>query len=384
MPENAAIIGVAQSKYSANSKKTLADTIFEVSSAALADAQLNICDLESVTLAAHDMIDGRAITTMLNAAPAGAYLKDEIRVADDGAFAVVMACLRILSGHFSNSLVVSWSKASECPDDTFHTVANYSYDPFFYRPFALNDVTAHALQAQRYMYKYGVTEHHAAQVVIKNRANGTKNELAHLRSAVTTEEVLKSNPISFPLKALDLPPLSDGACAVVIANQNKTIKSKKPRAWIKGFGWINDTYYSGDKELAELESLSLAATQAYKMAGIVDPLKNIDVAEIHDITSFHELMECEALGFCPRGTAGKYVESGVFETNGDLPVNPSGGCLSTNPYSAAGLIRVAEAALQVMGRAGEHQIAGVKTALAHGISGLCAQSNCLLILSNKV
>jgi len=384
LSEHIAITGIAQSKRPTDNKNSLADLIFEVSSEALADANLNIDQLESVTLAAHDMMDGRAITTMLNAAPAGAYLKDEIRVAEDGAFALIMACLRVLSGHFTNSLVVSWHRSSECPDNTFHTVANLSYDPFFYRPFALNDVTAHAIQAQRYMHKYGISELHAAQIVRKNRSNGVNNLLAHLRSEVTAEEVLKSGHISYPLKALDLPPLSDGACAMVITSSKKLKSSNKPRAWIKGFGWSNDTYYSGDKELAHLESLSLAANQAYQMARINNPFKQIDVAEIHDITSYHELMEYEALNFCPGGAAGKYVDNGSFEINGELPINPSGGCLSSNPYTATGLIRVAEAALQVTDRAGEHQIAGAKTALAHGMSGLCAQSNCLFILTGNI
>jgi acetyl-CoA C-acetyltransferase len=383
MANKVAIIGVAQSKHVGNSRDALSDIIFEVSARALEDALLKIDDIESVTLAAHDMVDGRAITSMLTAPPAGAYKKDEIRVADDGAFAVVLACMRILSGDFSNSLVVSWSKCSECADDTMHKVANLSYDPFFYRPFALNDVTSHAIQAQRYMCKYGITEFQAAQVVAKNRSNGVKNELAHLQSEVIVDEVLKSKPVAFPLKVLDLPPWSDGACALVLASEDFAKKMKKSCAWVTGFGWATDTYYSGDKELAELESLSLAAKQAYKMAGISNPPEDIDVAEIHDITSFHELMEYEALGFCPKGMGGKYLDSGATAIDGDLPVNPSGGCLSSNPYTAIGLVRVAETALQVMGRAGSHQIAGVKTALAHGISGLSAQSNSVVIISKQ-
>jgi len=381
MANKVAIIGVAQSKYVENSGDALVDIIFEASAKALEDAQLKINDIESVTLAAHDMVDGRAITSMLTAPPAGAYLKDEIRVAEDGAFAAALGCLRILSGDFSTSLVVSWSKCSECANDTLHKVANLTYDPFFYRPFALNDVTSCAIQAQRYMSKYNISEVQAAQVVVKNRISGVKNELAHLRSKVTLDEVMKSNPVSFPLKALDLPPWSDGACALVLTSEDFAQKLKKPCAWITGFGWVNDTYYSGDKDLAELESLSLAVNQAYKMAGISNPSKDIDVAEIHDITSFHELMEYEALGFCPKGMGGKYLDSGATAIGGDLPVNPSGGCLSSNPYTAVGLIRLAEAALQVMGRAGDHQVPGVRTALAHGISGLCAQSNCVFILS---
>jgi acetyl-CoA C-acetyltransferase len=381
MDKTVAIIGVAQSKYVEASKDALTDIIFETSAKALEDANLKINDIESVTLAAHDMVDGRAITSMLTAPPAGAYLKDEIRVTEDGAFAVALACLRILTGDFATSLVVSWSKCSECAGDTMHKVANLSYDPFFYRPFALNDVTSYAIQAQQYMYKYNITESQAAQVVAKNRANGLKNELAHLQSKVTADEVMESKPMSYPLKVLDLPPWSDGACALVLANETVAKKSKRPCAWITGFGWASDTYYSGDKDLAHLESLSLAANQAYKMAGISNPFQDIDVAEIHDITSFHELMEYEALGFCPQGKGGKYLESGATAIDGDIPVNPSGGCLSSNPYTAVGLIRVAEAALQVTGRAGKHQIDGAKTALAHGISGLSAQSNCVIILN---
>jgi acetyl-CoA C-acetyltransferase len=381
MASKVAIIGIAQSKYVAASKDALTDMIFETSKKALEDAKLKINDIESVTLAAHDMVDGRAITSMLTAPPAGAYLKDEIRVTEDGAFAVALACLRILTGDFATSLVVSWSKCSECANDTMHKVANLSYDPFFYRPFALNDVTSYAIQAQRYMYKYNITEAQAAQVVVKNRANGLKNELAHLQAKVNVDDVMRSKAVSYPLKALDLPPWSDGTCALVLANDAVAKKSKGPCACITGFGWASDTYYSGDKDLAHLESLSLAANQAYKMAGISNPSKDIDVAEIHDITSFHELMAYEALGFCPEGMGDKYLESGATAINGDLPVNPSGGCLSSNPYTAVGLIRVAEAALQVMGRAGNHQIPRVKTALAHGISGLSAQSNCVIILS---
>ncbi|HIE16980.1 MAG TPA: hypothetical protein EYP71_02155 [Dehalococcoidia bacterium] len=107
MANGVAVIGIAQTKYVAVNRSALTDIIFETSTRALEDARLEISEIESITLAAHDMVDGRAITSMLTAPPAGAYLKDEIRVADDGAFAVALGCLRILSGEFSTSLVVS-------------------------------------------------------------------------------------------------------------------------------------------------------------------------------------------------------------------------------------------------------------------------------------
>ena len=111
-------------------------------------------------------------------------------------------------------------------------------------------------------------------------------------------------------------------------------------------------------------------------------MKEIDVAELYDITSFHELMEYEALGFCKAGEGGKFIDSGTTYSGMELPVNPSGGMLSSNPYIAVGLYRVAEAALQVSGKAGKRQVPNAKTALAHGMSGMCGQSNCVVILGN--
>jgi acetyl-CoA C-acetyltransferase len=138
----------------------------------------------------------------------------------------------------------------------------------------------------------------------------------------------------------------------------------------------------GDKDMWRLSSLSQAAKKAYAMAGIRDPLKEIDVAEIYDVTSYHELMEYEALGFCEEGDGGKLIDSGSTSMGGELPVNPSGGMLSSNPYIAVGLFRVAEAALQVTNQAGSRQVVGAKTALAHGMSGICGQSNTVIILSD--
>lgn len=378
MASRVAVVGTSQTKYEAAKRKdNLADVVFEAASGALCDAELNIGDIDSVVLAAHDLIDGRSITSMLTAPPAGAHLKDEVRVADDAAFAVALAWLRLLSGEFTTSLVVSWSKLSE---GNFDAITSLNFDPIFYRPFGFNYVTAHALQAMSYMSRYGITGAQAAKVTVKNRAHALKNSLAHLRKAVSVEDVLSSRLLAWPLKELDVPPRSDGACAIVLATEEKAKMAKGGCAWIKGVGWANDTYYLGDKDLAELGSLALAAKKAYGMAGIANPLEQLDVAEVHDISSFHELMGYEALGFCESGDGGRLIEQDITSMKGVLPVNPSGGALSSHPYTAVGLIRVAEAALQVMGRAGEHQVPGVEIALAHGASGMCCQSNCVFIL----
>jgi len=378
MNRNVGIIGIHQTKHESAKRDTeLAEMIFEVTSGALEDARLAIKDIDSVVLAAHDLIDGRSITSMLTAPPAGCHLKDEIRLGEDGAFAVALAWMRLLSGEFNTSLVVSWSKLSE---GDFDAITSLNFDPMYYRPLGFNYVTAHALQAMRFMSRSGVTEAQAAKVTVKNRSNAVNNALAHLRQGVSLDEVLTSKLLAWPLKNLDLPPATDGACAMVLTTEKNVKQTNKNVAWIKGVGWTNDTYYLGDKELGELPSLRSAAQRAYQMAGIDDPLEQLDVAEIHDLTSFHELMSYEALGFCSQGEAGTLIDREITCMEGKLPVNPSGGALSSHPYTAVGLIRVAEAAMQIMGRAEGHQIPGAETTLAQGASGMCGQTNCVLVL----
>ena len=118
------------------------------------------------------------------------------------------------------------------------------------------------------------------------------------------------------------------------------------------------------------------------MAGIKDPRKKIDVAEICEPYAFQELLWCEQLGLCGEGKGGDLIDSGITGMDGSLPVNPSGGVLAMNPYPARGLYRIAEAVLQIKGQAGEHQVRKkVKTALAHSTHGFGGQCHSVIILS---
>jgi acetyl-CoA C-acetyltransferase len=121
-----------------------------------------------------------------------------------------------------------------------------------------------------------------------------------------------------------------------------------------------------DRRLLTMRTLRDASRSAYEAAGITDPLRDLDVAEIYEPVTYAELAWYEILGFCAEGEAGRLIDEGVTEMGGQLPVNPSGGVLSANPVGATGVIRVAEAASQILGRAGAHQVEGAKTALATG------------------
>jgi len=153
---------------------------------------------------------------------------------------------------------------------------------------------------------------------------------------------------------------------------------------IRGIGTCYDAHYLGDRDLAGVFALERAAAQAYRMAGIKNPRRQIDVAEVGDDFSYQELLWMEGLGLCDRGEAARMLEAGATEIGGKLPVNPSGGLLGGVPINVYGLNRVAEAALQVMGKAGEHQVKkDVRIAVAQGHSGFCGQHQCVVVLGKE-
>ncbi|GAF90556.1 unnamed protein product, partial [marine sediment metagenome] len=269
----------------------------------------------------------------------GSVRKSESRVSGDGAFAYVYAAMRILSQEYDTVMVVSHSKCSE--GDQF-LINNSIFDPYYQRHLGLDQISSAGLMANMYMSKYGISEEQAAKVVVKNRKNGVNNPYAHLQKEVSIDEVLNSPMLAYPLKELDFPPYSDGAVAMLLTNKENAKKYTDTPVWLKGYASCTDAYYLGHRTMTDLIGLELAAKEAYKMAGINDPVKDLDVAEVFDAFSAHELMIYEALGLCEKGGGGKFIDSGESQIDGSIPVNPSGGVLSSNVAMANGLVRVAE------------------------------------------
>nr|MDO8133890.1 thiolase family protein [Candidatus Njordarchaeum guaymaensis] len=367
-----AIVGVGQTKCESRKSQVYYDIVYEAASKALQDAGMERNELETIIQAEDDVADGRTISNMHTCTAAGGLLKDESRCGEDGTFSLAYAYMRLTSGLYDTAMVTGIG-TTESP---FELVTNLAFDHLFTRGFGLSWVTSFAMHANGYMKATGVTEKQAAKVVLKNRRNGAKNSYAHLRKAVTLDEVLHSPMVSYPLKKLDLPPSSSGACAVILASSEYVKRITDNPVWIDGLAWNVSSYYFQDAEPGELLPLRWASERAYKMAGIENPPKELQVAELHDITSYHELMEYEALKFCDKGRGGVTIdEMGEDGRIGELAVNPSGGALSSHPHHAAGLFRVVEAALQLRGGAGKHQVRGVKKALAHGITHIAGAAS---------
>lgn len=385
MAERVAIVAVAQTKYHPNrADVNEGELVYEAVEKVLQETGLKFVEdgtgIDSTVTCSQDHWDGRTISN-LNAAPfVGAHLRTEDKVAEDSINAVYCAFAQILSGHHDTVLVVSHCKESQAVRSI---IENCAFDPMFTRLLGLDFLAAAAMQARRYMYKYGVTAEQCAKVAVKNRGNAKSNPFAQEPMDITVEDVLSSRMLAYPIRLLDTKPTSDGACAMILTREEKARKLTAKPVWILGVANCYDAHYLGDRDLAECDALASAARRAYGMAGITDPLREIDVAEISEEYSYQELLWMEGLGFCDRGEGGRLIDAGVTQMGGKLPVNPSGGMLSGNPTIVAGMARVAEAVLQLRREAGDRQVPGASMALAHGFTGVCGQHQCVMILGNK-
>jgi len=378
--EPIAIVGVGQTKYERRKKdKTFHDLVFEVTKEAMDDAGYTLEDIDNVITVSNDFLDGRTISSMAVGEAAGAYDKNISVVEGDGTFGAFYGAMRVLGG-FRTTLVVVHSKESE---GDLRYITNGMFDPVYQRLLGLESISSAALQANACMEKYGWTEEDFAGVSVKNHGNAKNNPLAHLPLKLTVEDVMGSRKIADPIKLLDCSPLSDGAAALIIADEAHAGKAKTKPVWIKGIAHCADDFLIGDRDLADPRALRDAARRAYAMAGITNPTKEIDLVELYDAFSYMEPLWLEGLGFCDPGEGTTLLKDGKTTIDGALPVNPSGGVLSAHALLVAGLARIIEASLQIRGDAGARQIRGVKRALAHGINGPCGQSHCVWVLSES-
>jgi acetyl-CoA C-acetyltransferase len=382
MADRVAIVEIYQTKYEPRKVfDSYPELVFEASSRVLEGAGLTIGDMDQIVTNSQDFWDGRTISNRTVSEACGSVLRSECKVAMDGSFAVFYAAMRILSGCYDSCLLVSHCKMSEGDP---HLINNAMFDPLYQRVLGFDELSTCALQAKRYLNKYKITEEQCAKVSVKNLRNGKLNPHVHRAREVNVDQVMGSVKLADPIKELDAYPVTDGACAMILASEEKAKKWCPNPVWLTGMASRLDSFYLGDRDLAETASLTLAAKKAYQMAGVSKPAKEIDLVELSEFYSYQELLWLEGMGFCRRGEAGKMVDEGITELEGEIPVNPSGGILSGNPVTVAGAIRVAEAALQLMGKAGKHQVEGARRALAQGHCGPCGQGQCVIILEKGV
>jgi acetyl-CoA C-acetyltransferase len=368
---NVAIVGTGQTDHSRRrTDVSQAGLVREAVNRALEDADLTMRDIDSVVVASGPALFGAVNQPekwLVDAC--GGHLKPVVRVTSGGGTGLAGALAahnQIASGFVDRVLVVAYDKLSE---GALQYQISTLYDPFWGREFAVGIMGFAAAYWRARMDTLGHTEEAAALVSVKNRRNAMRNPHAHVKKEVTVEDVLNSRPLAWPIKLLDVPPISDGACAVVMAGADVVSKITADPAWIRGMAYYAEADNAANRSMIQSVPLQLAAQRVYKKAGITNPRRQFDVAELQEPYTCFELSYYEALGLCRPGEAADLIASGATEMEGDIPCNPSGGCMGANPIGATALIRLAEAALQVTDKAGDRQVPGARTALVQAGGG---------------
>ncbi|MEE8471437.1 MAG: thiolase family protein [Dehalococcoidia bacterium] len=379
------IVAVSQTKFEERkSALHTGELMYDVTRNVMGQTGLEFKDdgtgIDCTTAAGYDLFSGPAGAYMFLGYIVGAYQRQDERVIEDGSLAVYYGAMQILSGHCDTVLLLAYNKESQCLKNEIEWSG---LDQIYQRRIGLDFVSAAALQAMRYTTKYGITPEQCAKVVVKSRKNAANNPFAMCCDNLSVDDVLRSTMLADPIRVQEAKPVPvDGACAMIMASEEKAKKLTDKPVWITGLGNCYDHHELGYRDLANCDSLATAAQRAYKMAGIKDPMKELDVAEVSEQYSYQELMWSEGLGLCAKGEGGKLIDSGRTEMDGELPVNPSGGMLSGLPVCVAGMQRVVESTLQLRGEAGARQVPGAKKALAHGVDGPAGQLQCVITLEN--
>ena len=383
-----AVVGAGLTKMGKRKDANHAELAWEAISKLFENTGIWIDDIDAVVYGTMDPFDGVASPERWDSPAYGLGRgsgKPIMKVTTGGTTGMstaLAAYYHVASGHYDIVLAVGTQKVSENVEA--QQVLNVSVDPLIDRHTGIGAISVGALQASAYYFKYNRRiEEYMAIVGSKNRINALKNPITHLKLKVTPEEVLMSPYLVWPIKLLDSCPSSDGSVAVLFASEKVAKKITDTPAWVTAVDYISDTYWFGGRDdVSFWNPLAILARKIYHKAHIFNPYKEFDVLELYDAFTIQEILEYEALGLAKPGEGWKLLDEGVTFPYGELPVNPSGGVQSTNPVGTTGLWRFSEAALQVMGRGGAHQIPDVNIALAHAWGG-AIQFHALAVLSRE-
>jgi acetyl-CoA C-acetyltransferase len=231
--------------------------------------------------------------------------------------------------------------------------------------------------APAYAKRFGIDEvtlrKALTHIAWKNHQNGALNPKAQFRKAVAKETIEKSPKVAGMLGVFDCSGVADGAAAAQIVRAEDAHKYSDNPMYIKALSLTSGTgggLRESSSDFTTFPEVEQSAKEAYAQAGFIDPREEISFAEVHDCFTPTELVLMEDLGFSARGTAWRDVLDGVFDLDGELPINPDGGLKSFgHPIGASGLRMLFECWLQFAGRAGDRQLFDPRLALTHNLGG---------------
>ncbi|MCK9878941.1 thiolase domain-containing protein [Frankia sp. Ag45/Mut15] len=358
-----AVVGVGQTHHRSKRRDvSFGGLVREAVFRALDDARMTMADIDAVVLGkAPDLFEGVMKPELYLSDALGAVGKPMFRVHTAGSVGGttgLVAASHVRAGKHRTVLAVAFEKQSE---------GNAQFALGSGRGASLGAGGSFAPFVRAYIHRSGAPEHIGWTVAVKDRLNALKNPYAHLKIADISIDKVRDSPMMWdPIRYLESCPSSDGACAVVITDEEggrAAAADGRPPAWILGMSSRSEAGGFPGRDPVRPQACLQCAQDVYQEAGITNPREQIDTAELYVPFSWHEPLWLEAHHLADEGAGWQLVDKGQTELGGSFPINPSGGVLSTNPIGASGLLRFAEAANQVRGAAGEHQVDGARVAL---------------------
>lgn len=366
LKDKVAIIGAGCSQFSEHWTKGSEDLIVDAVFEAYADAGIENAGKQIDAIFCGSLYSAMGPVDVSDALKLAKPLTSVYNYCATGTEVVRMAAMAIAAGVYDTVLAVGYDKPKDRgvsgPSVSFRGVRDLPATPAGW----------FALPVVPYFEKFGATREDLARIAVKNHHNGTLAPKSFLKKEITIEEALSARMISWPFGLYDCAAQTDGAAAVILTRADLAKNHAAQPVYIKAITshCSPNPHMDPDHDFLRWKATEYAARDALKMAGIDDPLRQIDVAQLHDCFTMTELLSYEDLGFIPKGAAKEHIRAGTFELGGELPVNTDGGLKSFgHPTGATGVRMMVENVLQLRGQAGPRQVQGAKIALSHNIGG---------------
>ena len=373
---NVGIIGVGQTVHSSHREDVnQPELINEAVSAALEDADLAIDDIDCVVHGNMELFEMVHQPDCWHVLGTGAYGREALRLTTGGTTGSTLACAAdnlVASGLHDIVMAVGFEKLQE--GHTTGGITNMA-DPLWGRQLQTGALTG--ISARDMIDEFG--EERAKRVAMRYRIvmdmHAMRNCYAHRRFDLKfdqAEELARTSPaLVGELRMIHMCSQSDGACAVIYASEDRARELNRDVAWVRDHETVHreETFTLWGPE-AEKSTMRVSAERLYSRNGIKNPRQEIDVFEMYDPSAWWGVEWLREFLLLEGDEHLKMIEEDEIAIDGSFPVNPSGGVISTNPIGATALVRVAEAANQVRGRAGDHQVPKeVRQAIASGFGG---------------
>lgn len=372
MGERIAIVGVGQTHHkSRRPDVTTAELCSEAVERALADANMQIKDVEHVIMGSFEPADGYHIPDKWIMPECGLVGKSGFEMQNVGTTGGVVAAAGFTvatTGLFDTILCFAWQKMDEAAGA--FGKGGGGANEYWTGQFPMSPITNFARRTYAYMDRSGCTEEHLAMVRVKQDQCAQRNEYAQLKLGLTLEKVMNDTLLAWPIRRLHMCPTTAGAAAFIVCPERSVSKWTNKPVWVED--WFT-CHQGGALTMAEdptASTLRHACEVVYKRTGITNPLKDIQAWEVYEPASTAELRWMEEVGICDDYTAFKLFEQDKVGIEKEIPFNPSGGVTATNPIGATPIVRLVEACLQVRGDAGDHQVPGtINRAMATAYGG---------------